>query len=106
MRPFRLAEVTGQLCKFVDENIWPSGNESRSIAQSVGDSTSQYACAFAGLDIRVAIPNNEGMSGQDLKAVKHIMDQSRMGFFLRRTVTAQDGIELFLDTQTAQHGNG
>src|SRR5262249_19321916 len=46
------------------------------------------------------------MSGQDLKAVKHFMDQVGMRFFVRRTVAAQNGVKLFLNTQTAQHGNG
>src|SRR5215475_11673521 len=65
MTPFRLAEVAGQLCKFVDENIRPGGNESRSIAQAVRNSTSQYARATTRLDVRFAIPNYEGMGGQD-----------------------------------------
>ena len=34
------------------------------------------------------------------------MNQGRMWFFLRHAVAAQNGVELFLDTQAAQHGHG
>ena len=34
------------------------------------------------------------------------MNQGGMWFFLRRAVATQNRVELFLDTQTAQHGHG
>ena len=83
----------------------PDATRADRIAQTVGDSTSEYARAFARLDVRVAIPNNETLAGQNSKPVKHVVDQSGMRFFLRRAVAAQNRIELLLDTQTAQYGN-